>query len=885
MAPLLKSLLGNGSRDRELAEELRAVLQEMQQERDRCNVFLQNTRAAAEKLQEVGEPLVKAGRDIDAVAARLAELEQRVTGVAEMAGTIQTFDERAQGLAASHEQAAGRVAATLEETQQVRAIFEELRTKVDTATDLKDRLVAFLDIDQPFSELRGRAEAIRGHVDGTGEQLGKLREQYDRLVDAHKLAMAKMEALDRRRDDLSRELQDKERRVAGVDQAVRGMDGVQQTITDVRREIGSLKALGDTVVQRTAALEAQRETVERALAQADHLDRAMRQIDAGVRQQAENEKSLSALHDGVAGLRSLHETVIERSTEVANMQREADERTRVTRQELGSLSDEMKKTVERFDFENRGLESASQRVADLRGALTDCEHRFKGLTEPSLAVGELRSEARALTGHVASLTEQVGQVDAEMGRFLSIRRDLDETGRTVHDLAAQLGRVEEGRPALEKSLHELEQLNASHATVRDALEQIQVAHDEIVRVRSGQSETRAWLADVDQSVASLRDQVAAVQAMTPLVETAEKQAQRAGEAITAIEARREFVDELHKRVADLGALGARLEERDRDLQTRADAAEERFVGLASSSEEAERLAAAIAKVASQVTASEKRTTEVAKSVAAIAARCESVEELAEQTRALRPELEQRQHALAEAAKDLHQAAALRKDAAGSAQKLDELARKLTTALTTTDRRIALVDELSTDLEERSANLKTMGKRMAQFEERLTRWDAADQSVTRALEQITARQGTVEALAADLDRMFAMAEKTTAEVREITGAHQEVEQSRKLLTDVMARLQEVRKAAKTLDERQRQMAKAEERLARADALLVDVRSSLEALQGQKAIVEQAVEKAGSLQFLLKQAESAIESLREEREMTAHVIDARAGDGEEDAAEAA
>ena len=119
-----------------------------------------------------------------------------------------------------------------------------------------------------------------------------MREQHERLMDAHKLATSKMEALDRRRDDLGRELQDKERRVVSVEQSLRGMDGIQRTVDEVKREIGTLKALGDNVSQKTAALEAQRDAADRALAEADKLDRAMRQLDAGVRQQVENEKSL-----------------------------------------------------------------------------------------------------------------------------------------------------------------------------------------------------------------------------------------------------------------------------------------------------------------------------------------------------------------------------------------------------------------------------------------------------------------------------------------------------------------------------------------------------------------------------------------------------------------
>jgi chromosome segregation ATPase len=890
MTALLKNLLGNGSKDREAVEAMRAILNDMQQERTRFETLLETVRASTDRLLQLDAPVAKVSNDVDAVAARLGDVEQRFSAVVQLSNQFQTLDERAEGLAQHHQRAETDIAEALEDVQRIRSGFEELINKVDAALGLRDQLGAFLEIDKPFQQLRGEAETLRGQVTGTGEQLARLREQQDRLQDAHNLATSKMEAMDRRRDDLGRSLQDKERRVASVDQAVRGMDGVQNSIDGVKREIVTLKALGDSVVQKAAALEAQRESVDRALAQADHLERAMRQVDAGVRQQQENERSLHALQDSVASLRSMHEAVVERSSEISQLQRETDEQSRAMRQDLDAVSDEMKKTVARFDFESRGMESVSQRVADLRGALSDCEGRFNALNEPSRAVGEIQSQARALATHMQKLSEEVGQVDREMERFRAIRHELNDADRTAREVAGQLAQVQAARPVVEATLRDLEQLSGSHALVKDALEQTLLAHGEIVRVREGQSESQSWMSAVEQSVARLRDQVGEVERMAPTVAVVQEQAQRLSESMTAIESRRGFVEDLHQQMVDLGALGGKLDERGRELHTRMEAAEQRFVALAAQAEEAERLSNTMASVSSHVTDAKKKSGAIAKSIEAIGARCDSVETLAERTRTLKAELEQRHNALAEAAKDLQRASVARQEAEASAQELEDVAKKLGGALTTAERRLAKVGELSSQLDDRAAGLRAVEKRLDGFDERLTQWGPIEKEVTRSLDQIAARHGTVETLQADLDRMVGMAEKTAADVREITSAHQEVEQSRKLLDDVMARLREVKDTTKGLDERRRQMTKAEERLSRADALLVDVRSSLEALQGEKALVDQALEKAGSLQFLLKQAEATIEGLREERETTARVRAAVAAgrqgdDDDEDVARAA
>jgi len=410
MSPLLKNLLGQASRDRELSEEMRAVLDEIVQERQRFEQLLDSAASTTDRLREIDEPMSRASGVAEALSERLAQLEQRLEAAAQIALRFQELDDRAQALVQNQDRTANEVAAALSDTQQMRAAFDDFARRIDLAAGLKDRLESFLEIEKPFQELRGEADSIRNQIANTGEHLGRLRDQHERLMDAHKLALSKMEALDRRRDELGRSMTDKERRVASVEQAVQGMDGIQNTVEEVRRDINTVRALGDSVIQKTAALEAQREAVEKALAGAEDLERAMRTLDQAVRQQHENARSLAALQDRVSSLRSLHENVIERSDEITRMQREAAEQTTATRQDLAAMSDEMKSTVERFDFESRGLESVSERVADLRSALTDFENRFKGLAESSHTVAELGSRIQSMSATVQNLGGEVDQV-------------------------------------------------------------------------------------------------------------------------------------------------------------------------------------------------------------------------------------------------------------------------------------------------------------------------------------------------------------------------------------------------------------------------------------------------------------------------------------------
>src|SRR5205809_7546205 len=96
MPPMLKNLLGNNPKDRETAEETRAVLHGMQQERGRYEALIQSARASADKHQQLAEPITKASGEVDAMTARLQELERRLATLAQLSSRFENLDERAE---------------------------------------------------------------------------------------------------------------------------------------------------------------------------------------------------------------------------------------------------------------------------------------------------------------------------------------------------------------------------------------------------------------------------------------------------------------------------------------------------------------------------------------------------------------------------------------------------------------------------------------------------------------------------------------------------------------------------------------------------------------------------------------------------------------------
>src|SRR5436190_6391225 len=666
-----KNLMGNNAREQEQLQAMRAVLADIQRERERYEALVEGAKAGADRLKKLGEPLAKTETDVESLATRMAQMEERFQGMVKLSSLFQNLDERAEGLTKSTQWAESRLATALEGSQKIESSMADLVAKVDLAAELRERLSSFLEVEKPFQLLRRDAETLHGQLEGATERMARLREQHDRLLDGHKMATTKLEAMDRRRDELGRSLQDKERRVEGVELAVKSLDGIETHINEVKREMVTLKALGDAVSQKTAALEAHREALDRALAQSDHLDRAMRNIDAGIRQQKENEKSLGALAEQVATLRATHDAVLDRSNEITQLQRQSQEQMLATRQDLASLTEEMKNTVERFDFEARGLESVSQRVGDLRADVSTCENRFKSLNEASLAMGDVKHQVETMGAQLQAVGQEVGTLDREMGRIQALRRDLDHTGSLARDLGEQITRIENSRGAVETGLRDLSQLAGAHALVHDALERIQVAQDEMTRVRQGQSDTRTWLDDAARSITELKARVATIHDIEPKLLAVESTAKRVHETTTAIESRRQFVDELQRRVTELGALSTRMDERGHQLAQRMDAAEERFTMLGEQASTAEQVARTLSSVTFGVEEASGEVRELKLAVDTLSGRCESVEALAAETQALRKDVEQRARAVKDAAKDLENASALRQGAADAASQMGE----------------------------------------------------------------------------------------------------------------------------------------------------------------------------------------------------------------------
>lgn len=201
--------------------------------------------------------------------------------------------------------------------------------------------------------------------------------------------------------------------------------------------------------------------------------------------------------------------------------------------------------------------------------------------------------------------------------------------------------------------------------------------------------------------------------------------------------------------------------------------------------------------------------------------------------------------------------------------MEERVGQLSAAVGGADAQAGRIGEFAEQLEARAGALRFAEKRLAQFEEKLLRLEAAERALESSINALAARQTSVDAVRADLTRLFDTAERTVADMRTTTEGRQEVQAARSAFEEVLERARSVDAVAGKIEEHRADILETERRMGRLDALLSEVRASLEALSGQKVLVDHVIEKMGQLGFTLKEAEAVLAALREERDLASRI----------------
>ncbi len=821
--------------------------------------LVERAERAAEALKSF-ESIADRGEQLAAMEARIAELEGQLAEAEKASTELSAIRARSEEQAAAQERAGAEIAAASAEAARITASIADLAGKIDSVLQFKDHLGHVDELNAKFASMNNDTSGLRSQVRDLTENIARLRTVHDDVARAHKHATIRLDGIDQRHQTTANKMDVLERRAKSADEALDSLLRLANGIPDVQHQLGVLKATADQVSQKSAALETQREMVERALSQASQVASLNAQMTAAFRGQEDQARTLATLENKLADVQALHATVLARSAEISTQQQKLDEAERDAARELSTLREEIRASTERFELENRSLDATGERIAELRGILGECESRVAALDTTVQVVSETETRSQALVSQVTHLTEDINRISAQAERLRAVRDDVGELDGKLRGLVERTERVERMRPTIDEVARDLATLNGAGEMVRDTLEQVRMAVAEMTRLREINAETTAWLADADERVRSLRGRVDDLERSRPSVDALRRDVDRVNASIAAIDNRASSLEDLQSRLAAMETTVAQLDERSAGIRSRMDAAEMRFVDLARQAGEAERVTTTIAGVTTAVDGVERRMDTIGASIDSLEERAQRLDTLGERMRVLGQEIEQRQGALEKAAEHLARASAERREAADTARQLEELTRDMSTHLGNAESRSERLAEIAHQLEERAASLNDVDRRMTHLEELLRRCEAAQASASQALEQIVGRQATVDAVEAQVKRVFGVAERTAKDVRDIESARRDIESARALLDDMQERLKSTTEGMNDFIERKREIEQLEQRLARAEALTRDVRSTVELLSAQRSVIDQVLERSGALSVQSKQAEGLIDALR-------------------------
>jgi chromosome segregation ATPase len=820
--------------------------------------------AAANDLRSLA-PILERTSELDGLRERCADIERQVAGLDRLGSQLSIAEEQVERVIKTQNATETRLAQAGEEVERLQGMMGGLSEKVETALQLREEVESFLSLQGPLAALRTDADTLRVQLSEVAENVTRMRTQHDDALTAHRHTTSRLENFDQDFQAATGKLEDVVRRVQSVERSLEPINQASTAIPDVQHQLAVLKALADQVAQKTTMLEQEREAIDRAATQIAQLTRMDRELDAWLRRQEEQIRRFGPIETKLAEVKTIQDKVLSRTEELQSTSQKIEDAQQSARQALTDLREQMRKSSEGFELEHRGLHAVSERIADLRNAVKECEARLATLDAASQGTAAVQAQVRMVGEQISELAAEVAALTEAASRASTLRQDVARLDSTAGELGSRMRRIDEIRPGVEQAVEQLSSLKGTRELLADGLEQMRVAYEEMTRLRENHGETQTWLANADAWTRKVQGQVKELSGLEPAVERIREEVEQVQRSMQKIESGREVLEEVHRGLGEVGSLNTELKERTEGLRTRMEAAEARFAQLAKQAEGANRLSDTISIVTTSVEEAERRMGSVDESVRSLEGRTQQIDQVEERIRLLGQELEQRQGALDKATEHLKRASQLRKESAEVAQRMEDITRTVSTTLNQAQEQAGGLQRLTGDLETRAGALKVVDRQLAHFEELLGRWESAQTEAAKALEQTLARQAGVEAIEAQVKHVFDLAERTVEDVQTIGSARREIEETREVLMATQEQFKNTEDTLKGFESRKRQLERAEQRLARAEALALGIRSTVESLTAQKAVVDHAMESAGALGFQMKQAEALIAALRRERDL--------------------
>ena len=878
--------LSLGTKARKRTDELNAIVLAARHERDELDALVQQLDGRHGKLAEVSSTVehvrdkaVDASEQLEAIAARIADLDKRVTGFEAIGAQVEGMSDvvrQAQQAAALMADSGGQLEKHREAMEQLAAEYRETRAAIE-ALGVERQLVheAHHEWQRSHADLRGaidKAAAITRELD-------QLRSHASAL--AHDQA-----AISKTAEQVLDNTATVTRTVKDIESKIDSLGMLHELATTTEERLRSLNALAEHVTVKTKALDTQRETIDRAAAEANRLNQMVWAMEAQIGKLEEGNRQIARADDVLRQTEELAEEV-QNELDAASERRDRFSRETARIEKDGAqLIQTVRAQMERLAIEGKSLDAHEQRIADLQGALGAAERQLETVLGRQEAVSALDRKAE-------SLGETVRQLSAELAELSRRRADVDALAErlarveaTAREAEARQARLEAGREHVEQLRAELEAIHASHATA--AMLCSQLTADRAALESAGQNIARFTL-----EAPAIEHQVAAVLEKFRDLDEADRVAARTRDTIAELDAtlarsseKLQFVEKVERRLNGLHTLntevGRRMEEQ---LVRRAD-----LEGIRARTDEiSAHISDAHQKLDAIRTAQEKLPA-ILECAATLAHDIEQLEARMDGLRRSETDLvgqERRLDALVAASRDHHAviadrtthlealAESLNRGSVLKNELLADLARaqaeqqETAARMAATEAQLKHVEALRQQLDDRQSALAAAEKRMSAFEAQLENLSrlAADTDVK--IESIAAREPKVAAVKAEVDQVHDVAAAAKRDVEAIVERREELQALRTRLDALVQALGDTDERLATIESRRALVEEVQSRSELIANLLEDIGANLDLVAGQKAQIEYVSDQVARLEYSIQQSQNTMRALHNERERAERV----------------
>jgi chromosome segregation ATPase len=428
----IRGLFGKSVDLEALPAELKGVLEDMRRERGAFEAALVRAADVVKSAEALAASVAQAQKASAELGARVAVVE----GVSER---IQSLQSDLEGLAPGVREARELMGETGSLVQVARSEVDAIRPQLVEVIGLKGDLAGVLAQAKHLKELdvqlRG-AVALEEELRGRQEELGR------GVTDA----AARLNEGQERSERIAAGVDGLTARVEAFTQTAAELKQLMSDAPNLKRELGTLRAMAEFVSQKVAALEGQRDGVERATKRAEALTELMAQVDRQFAEQQTNARFLTQLEERVHGLRELHETLSEQAEGIRGRQLEIEAQSRTLQEAFERGGAAVQDALSGFAFEREGLAAMNQRVQELRKAVEAVQQRLPALDTAAAGLADVEAAAQRLGERVATVHEEVARVEAAAAVLGSVREEIVRAESEAREVVRRTEKM--SRPSL-----------------------------------------------------------------------------------------------------------------------------------------------------------------------------------------------------------------------------------------------------------------------------------------------------------------------------------------------------------------------------------------------------------------------------------------------------